>query len=479
MQLPKLFQSKRRLQMEEQLKALPKLQNTISALQTYINRNTINMGTQFINDSIVMYPDWNISETTNKYSTSDHIYSVINKIAETTAAIPFYSYIKKSDQATSKYLSFTSRQFYTSKGMHDLRMMQIKALVDAPENDPLNVLLENPNEYQTKTEFTLACYIYYLLNGEAFIWKERVQDGANKGKIKYIHVWAPDKVVIHVTRSYPQTITGYSFIVNGQTVIEKAAPENVIHWKRFNPCNLQLTSSDLRGLSPLKPLVNTITRLSESDTRSLSQIKNGGVPGIVYDESVEASEVGQPEFDLQKKAFYDFTTNDQNTGAPFFVGSKKGYIALGLKLADMDLAALNKIDFARICNVYKVSNIVFNNDGAATESNVQEMIKQMYTNACLPMNYSLRDILNKELANEFNRFLDSDISAITELQDDMLSLANAIAAMPAAPSVNEQRELWKYERNEDPLCDKPLIKQGYMFIEDVGGDTIPLDTLQP
>lgn len=466
-----LFNRKKLVILEQEVKALRALQ------QQYVSQAIVNAGTQFINDSIAKFPDWNVSELTNKYVTSDHVYSVVNKIAETSSLIPFYSYVKKEDKSLKKYKSLTNRQFYTSKGLLDARLVQVKALEEAPEDDPLNTLLDEPNPYTNKAEFFLAAYAYYLLNGECFIWKEILGDGNNKGKVKYLHIWEPENVVMHVTRTFPQTITGFSYVIGGKTIVGPVPVTDVIHWKKFNPMGCSWNGDNLRGLSPLKALTNTLTELEEADKRTLSQVKNGGLPGIVYDEHPEAATLNQDVFDAQKKAFYDFVTDSENTGAPFFVGTKKGYVATGLKMADMELLELGKVNFKRVCNVYKISDILFNSDVAATESNVNEMIKQMYTNACLPMIYSLRDALTKELAADFARFVDVDISNITELQDDLKAWADTMAALPITLTGNEIREVMHYERIEDENMDKPLVKQGYSFLEDVGVADINPDDL--
>jgi HK97 family phage portal protein len=472
-----LFKSKKVSKLEQELKSL---KDQIAA--------SLNSRIQTINDSIVRFPDYSITDTTNKYITSDIVYSVVNKIAETSSLIPFYSYIKTKDQAVKKLSTITARQYYTTKGLYDIKRLQIKALEDAPENDPLNTLLDTPNPYQSKGDFFLLAYIYFLLNGECIIWKERLPSGpgggANAGKTKRLHIWAPDQVKLYITRTYPQTVTHYGFLAeNGQELI-RVEVKDIIHWKRQNPGKLCFNQEDFRGLPPIKALTNTLTRLDESDTRSVSMIKNGGSPGIMYNESIEPGEISQEAFDLQKKAYYDHITNSANAGSYFLTAGKMGAVSTGLNMADLKLLELNKIDFKRVCNVYKISDILFNSDAASTESNVREMIKQMYTNACLPMIYSLRDKLNKELAVEFDRFLDIDISEITELQDDILQMAQAWGYMPAAPSVNEQREVLNFEaigdkEDEANLYNKPLIKQGYMFIEDVGQTDISIQDLQP
>lgn len=58
-----------------------------------------------------------------------------------------------------------------------------------------------------------------------------------------------------------------------------------------------------------------------------------------------------------------------------------------------------------------------------------------------------------------------DISDVPELQEDMLAKANVYATMPVIIP-NEVREGLGYDKLDDPMMDKPLIKSGYMTLED-------------
>lgn len=467
-----LFRSKKIKQLEKQVKAIQQANNqrVVADMNNYLKARF---------NSVNYYPDYSINEATNKYVTSDQVYSVINKIAQTTALIPIYTYLKTQDKAFRQLKALTNRQFYSTKGLFDIRVMQLKALEDAPENDELNQLLENPNAYQSKTEFLIALYSYYLLNGEVFIWKERVVEGANEGKIIALHIIPPSSVAMRLTQVFPQEVVGYDVTINGRQVLVDEPPENIIHWKTFNP-NYDISGSHLRGLSPLKAGGMPVERLNESDNRSLNQLKNGAVPGIVYDKSFAGDESEQTIFDNQKKAFYDFASNPSNHGAPFFVGSEKGYLPIGLSAADLKIIELQSIDFKRLCNIYKVSTILFNSDVAATESNVIEQIKQMYTQACLPLVYGLTQKLNAALLDDFKdkpRYINADISAITELQDDVKSMIEAIAAMPISLTGDEQRALLNYEATELDWMKQPMIKQGYSFYEEISIPPINPDLL--
>jgi len=173
-----------------------------------------------------------------------------------------------------------------------------------------------------------------------------------------------------------------------------------------------------------------------------------------------------------RQRFFSYIRNTGNKGAPFFSAGEKGYLPIGLKLADMELVELQNMDFKRLCNIYKVSTILFNSDVAATESNVKEMVKQMYTSVCLPLAYTFRDKFNAELSKEMSpdkkkRFIDVDVSGITELQDDFLQLANVLAALPITPTGNEMRGMFKFDAIDNENMNIPLVKQGYSLIDEL------------
>jgi hypothetical protein len=198
---------------------------------------------------------------------------------------------------------------------------------------------------------------------------------------------------------------------------------------------------------------------------SVAQLQNGGLPGIVYDENPE---FGIEEAGFHKNNFANYLNNSSNKSAPYIWGGKIGYVPIGSTLADMDLASLADIDFDKICNVYGVSSTWFNNKSAATESNVKEMIKQIYTNAILPNIMRIQDAINTQLVPDFNSqgIIMYDLSDVTELQEDMLAKANVYSAMPVIIP-NEVREAMGWDRIDDPLMDMPLIKSGYQPIEDL------------
>ncbi len=149
-----------------------------------------------------------------------------------------------------------------------------------------------------------------------------------------------------------------------------------------------------------------------------------------------------------------------------------GYIALGLKLADLEVSELASIDFKKICNAYGASDRIFNNDATGSEISDDNAQKSLYLVACKPATTLVEDSFTVSLMPDFKQpgYIKFDYSEIQVLQENRLELMNALAAAPVMIPNNVQ-EAAGFERSRDPLMDKVYIKQGYQPIDDF--DQVP------
>ncbi len=430
-----------------------------------------------VNRNIAVYAPWDMQDHSLRYTDTDDIYAIINMLSTTGALIPIYAY-EVQDEKHYKQLS-RLKQPHTNP--YQAKMLQTKALKDLPEQDPLVQLLENPNSCQTKFEFQVAYNIFLLIHGEAFIYKMRVEYGKNgktnqddpnsknDGLPSELHLLYPENVILRVSETLPRRVMGYDYRVNGVLVYENIPPEDIIHIKYFNPV-MDIMGNELRGMSPLKALKKRLTRLSSNMDVSVAQMQNGGVPSIVYDKSFPdglATEVQGK----RKENFYKYLQDSSNKGAPYFATGEMGVIELGLKMADMQVAELAKIDFKKLCNAFGASDVLLNNDAASTESNVQVMEKRLYTNTVLPNVYRYRDGMIKGLIPDFardkkKRDIREDISEITVLQADMKKMAETYAAMPFIIP-NKMFEAFDLEQSTDPAMNDVYVKAGYSNLKDI------------
>lgn len=448
------------------------LQAQVATLQQAVQRSFINTASRnFFNQNIAHFPEWNLENQVARYSTTDDIYSIVRLIATTAAMIPLYAY-EVVDEKLLKRMNYTS---FDTKALLQTKMLQLKALEDLPETDRLYELLEDPHIYLSKFEFLEAIHTLLLTQGECILYKLRAEVGPNTGLPIKLEFLESTNVVRYVS-NFPHRIYKYEYRENGVAIIENIPPEDVIHIRHY------------KGLSPLQALSKRLIRMDEALDRSVAQMQNGGVPTIIYNEG-DAEADGKEVIDEQKINFYNFLSNRANTGAPFWAGYEKlGKIELGLKLADMNVAELEKIDFKKLCNAFGVSDMLFNNDTLGAESNVIQQEKRLYTNTCLPSVHRVKDALKAGLVDEFavidrkKRTIEFDISDISVLHEDLAKKIAQFSNMPVMIPNQIFEAMGFPKMDNDPAMDKVYVKTGYTLLEDLqsSGD-LPLtaDYIKP
>jgi HK97 family phage portal protein len=409
----------------------------------------MNMG-MTINANTSIFPSWQVFQDIENYTTIDDVYSIISLLAETAARIPMYGYQIVSEPAMKSYKKLGQQsiqgKYYRSKAMQDL-----------PDSDKFVNFLDSIS-YEDKVKYYTILYV----TGELFLYKEVLELGPNKGKVN-LHSLQNNNVTVIVSQDFPQKVVGYKYFDVGFD--GTFTTDEIIHVKYYNPTITN--GQQFRGLSPLQVLTKRITRLNAGMDASVSQVQNGGVPGIVYEKSDYAIEtLGQ-----RKNDFTHYLRNSNNKGAPYFAAGEMGYIELGLTLSDMNVAELQGIDFTKLCNAYKLPEVLLNNHKASTDNNVAWAEKRLYTNSILPNIYLFRDALIKSILPLYNdnirRTIEIDLSEIPSLQQDMKAQADALNAMWWI-TPNEKRDIQMFQELDEPLMNEILVDQSKMLLTDLG-----------
>jgi len=415
-----------------------------------------NMMGMTINASNAIFPSWQTIEAINQYTTIDDIYSVISYLAETAARIPFYGYEVVDDVAMKGYkrhdFKSIQKKYYKTKALQDL------------QQDDIFMKMLNGISYEDKIMYYTILYI----TGELFLYKEVLELGPNAGMVT-LHALNNQNVTVLVSDNFPQRVTGYRYFDVGFD--GTFSTDDIIHVKYYNPTITN--GQQFRGLSPLQVLTKRVTRLDAGMNASVAQMQNGGIPGIVYEKSDFAIEtLGQ-----RKNDFAKYLKNSSNKGAPYFAAGEMGYLELGLKLADMEVSDLQKIDFTKICNAYKFPEVLLNNTDSSTYNNMNTALKMLYTNSILPNIHLFRDALIRGILPMYqdgiSRTIEIDISDIPAMQDDMKTQAEALSAMWWI-TPNEKREIQDFEIIEEDAMNQIIIDSGKQLITDL---TISIDDL--
>lgn len=417
---------------------------------------------------IAIYGQNNQQTYVDSYVTNDDIYSIIRKIAKTAAMVPLQVYRVKSDEALKDYQFVSKQHNYTTQSLLRKELLKRKALEPVGNNDKLQQLINNPNPLYSSTEFREGVYTMRLATGNTYVYMAVLDAGVNSGKPVELWLMPSQYTQPIITQSFPRAIVGYQLQING---IDILTTTDVMHIRDFNP-DFDWNGGELIGQSPLRAAHKIKTRSDAETDYSVAAFQNSGVNGIVYREDAMGA---NPEALGKLKAdYYNEAQGISNVRKNLFVAGKWGFTQVGISPVDMNLIESEKMTFKKLCNVYGVSDVLFNNSDASTESNVKEMVKQLYTNAALPEVYAYRDALNKYVTPAFGAdyYIDCDVTAIPELQEDMKQMAQIFRDLPVMIPNLIMNE-FGFGKMDDPLMDKVYIKQGYQPLEDMTIEPLP------
>jgi len=408
------------------------------------------------------------------YCGNSDVYSIVKLIAKTAAMIPLYEMEQKDEKEARKYHQMMLTKNLTPEIIYNIGQQREKAYAIVGEQGKLQQLLDNPDDQQNKQDVYEGFYGFRLITGNSYINTPIIPDGANKGMIQGMYSMPAQYVNILATMGFPKRVISYQMIVNSIEVINT---DEVIHLKYFNP-DWSLQGQELYGLSPLRAANKTLQRSNSAEDNSVAQYQNGGPAAFIGNKNVDVTDMGIEQTGKIKDRFMREYAGTGNAGKIAFTPGEPVYVAAGLSPVDLGILQSERFTLARLCNVYGVSDVLFNNNEASTESNVAEMVKRLYTNAALPEVYALRDAINRKIAPRYaangrKRYVDCDITGITELQDDMQAVATWLnTAWWITP--NEKRDVQKFGKYPDASFDQPWVTTGSMPLSEA---LMPIDPL--
>jgi len=305
-----------------------------------------------IKQGFPVYDYYNQELNVLRYATLDDIYSIVRLIMKTAAMIPLEPYRITNKNAKAEYDYLVKSADYSTKGMIKLRKVKSAAMDELPENDPLSLLLDNPNPLYSKTEFLEGCYNYRLITGNTYIYTPKLEFGPNAGKPMEMWLMPTQFTNPVITQTFPKSITKYQLRLFG---IIDIPLEEILHLRYFNP-QFNVLGNELIGLSPLQALSRVAQRSQSENDYQVAGFQNGGASGILSVEGVE--DTNGATFGKMKKDFYQEGSGTINARKVLFMGQPATFTQMGLSPVDMEVIESQKITFKRICNAYGVSDIL-------------------------------------------------------------------------------------------------------------------------
>ena len=369
------------------------------------------------------------------------VYSVVNWTAENAANIPICVEIERGGE-------------------------WIKA-----ENHPLQKLIDKPNPYQSGLEFAHQVYGFYQTTGNTFIYGNRQEAGVNQGQPQELFIMPSQHTEIK-TGGWMNPIKGYSLnLVGGEC--HELPYEDVLHMKALT---LEFgNGQEFWGMSPLRAGLLSLERSNANYQAASTAYKTMGMAGILSVEDDEFTPVLSEEQQQQAERRLDEDYMGVfNQGKTMVTNRNVEYTKLGLSPVDLNLLQDKQATLRDICNIYKVSSIIFNDNENSTYNNAEQAIKRAYSDAIKPLVDRYVQELNEWLAPSYgdNVRIVADYSRVTALQKDYKELSEWITRLTDGKIItpNEGREFLGKEPIEDEFMDKVYTNAGTIALEDTSFD---------
>lgn len=384
------------------------------------------------------------------YRENGVVYACISLVARSAAGVPWL--LKRvHDDGSETAIEQASDAPVDARRLHEL-------------------VTAGPNPRRTMSAFVEEAVTWKMIAGECPV--ELVRRGTD-GTGAVLEMWAhdPRRMDVLVGDSAIRPVKGYRFRSGAGTSHYAAsgrdaatlAPENVMHWRFFDPDNFW------RGLSPVAAAARSIARHNAYGSWNTALAQNmGKVVGVL---SFEHDPGDEGEAALNRK-WREQHAGPAGAGRPLIIGGLKEFIATGLNPVDADWTKGEEASAILAAIVLGVAPELVGIAAQKTYSNMQEARKALYTETVLPLLDSLRDEMNLRVAASYGPGwrLDYDTQNVEALQPDMKTLAEWLnVAWWLTP--NERREAQKYAKLPDPQLDVVWAPVGLAPWEGASADT--------
>lgn len=360
-----------------------------NAFKAFIGNQSLNQ--DFEKPFMTILSNLGFGETTLKklikegYTSNNHVYSVIDRIAADAAAIPL---IVEEINSNGETEIVTEGDFYN--------------------------FVHNPNEDNNYKSFVYQSIIYQLTTGNT------IQYGV-KGVQAFNERWnlAPQ----YITPKVQNYITGpraTSYKYNYSGIDYKLEKEEVMHLTKFNPD--PASPSAVMGFSPLEAAYRVLVASNEVITADASLIRNKGAIGLLTsksDRGLKTEEAKKLDASLKSRI-----GGGENYGSVKVTTGNVDFVKFAMSPQDLQILESGLFKLRDLCSIYKVSSRMFNDPTGASYNNSKEDNKKYYNSAVLPPLENDLDHFNKFFVPGWNErdgknyVVRLDISSIEALQED-------------------------------------------------------------
>lgn len=306
------------------------------------------------------------------------------------------------------------RRFTGYKGLQPV--YERKAHLRARPQDPLEQLLEEPNQYNTRYDYIERLIQHLELSGNAMWVKLRGKVLGMPGYKTPFELWPLFPQSVEVERD-GQVPLKYHYYPDGKLVNESTEghydPADVIHFGYPAP------GDALWGMSPLMAAARSVDTDSMSARFQLNSMSNRGVTDylISFEEKLSKKDYMQA-----RKMMRENRTGPDNARAPWLLGNSARVQQLSLSPVELDYIRTRGFNRQAICSIFNVYPPVIAVMEGYGLSSVDTILKHHWTQTMIPLLDKLQAVLNQSLAAEFpgNRLAWYDPSNVEALNQSLM-----------------------------------------------------------
>jgi HK97 family phage portal protein len=311
--------------------------------------------------------------------------------------------------------------------------------------------ITNPNNLtDTGQDIIRDVIAYYLLDGNGYIY-------INKGLTNDYYALISQKCTPKTNKTLFGGIAYYNYTEEENT--KKFLPEEIIHFKAFNPYNRYVGLPKLTGASKETDFLDLVNNYKTN------LYDNQATPSGAF----ETDDVlNEEQFERLRQQLEKDYSGAKNAGKPMLFEAGLKYKQYSFNPSDLNLIESELITAGNIATMYGVPvELLGAISDNKTYSNYKEARASFYVETVLPTAGKLIETLNKYLYPNSDYKIKINKSEIPELKPTAGDLEKTWWISP-----NMKRALQGYTKIDDEAMNKIYIPANYIDINDLGDISI-------
>lgn len=402
------------------------------------------------------------------YGNNPDVNAIINQQASKTTSVPYCVKKIEDEKAVQKLKAYPNNTTFQQKLA--IKKLETKAYKTDSE---LPMPLARPNLNQTWNDIFFLYKVYLKVCGNVYLYKQTVSEGANAGKPLQLYI-LPSHWMQIVLKSRADLLSvdnpiDYYIMQQGNQFVKFHA-DQIIHIKRANPF-YDNSGSHLYGYSELMAAIRNINSSNNAIDNNTKTMLNSGVYGFIH-AGDGATPLTAEQATTLKSSLVDMDNNTSRLSNIAGASAKIGFTRISLTTDELKPFDYLSYDRRTLANCLNWNVDLLNEEKSGSGFGVDTMNEARKRVICDNIKPDLdlfAEYFNPEFIQKFKGYEDTeivfDISELPEMQTDMETMSKWINSVPL--TLNERREVFKYEPIEDDTMNEIYIPTGLVNINDL------------